>query len=352
MSNPYDQLPPSAFWRPAVAERHFSEIGPLWSPKFDIRPEQPVATFGSCFAQHIGKALRGRGFNWLCTESPPAALAEDQVRQFGYGQFSCRTGNIYTPTLLLQWVKWAVLNEPAPAELWQTGDRWFDPFRPAVEPDGFASAEEALKLRAVTIAAFRKAIETAAYFVFTLGLTECWRNGRDGYEYPMCPGTVAGTYDPEIHAFHNLDVFEAIQSLREAIDLMRGLNGKLRFILTVSPVPLTATYSGSHVLVATAESKSILRTVAGHTAQRPIVDYFPSYELVTSPATQGAFFAPNRRQVSPMGVDLVMEQFFSCLEGSFGNHMPKAAPIPASPAKSHSDVVCEEELLDAFGSGS
>ena len=47
MSNPYDQLPPSAFWRPAVAERHFSEIGPLWAPKFDIRPDQHVAWRGN-----------------------------------------------------------------------------------------------------------------------------------------------------------------------------------------------------------------------------------------------------------------------------------------------------------------
>ena len=36
------------------------EINRLWDPKFNIRPHKRVVTFGSCFAQHIGRALRAR----------------------------------------------------------------------------------------------------------------------------------------------------------------------------------------------------------------------------------------------------------------------------------------------------
>ncbi|HTJ65245.1 MAG TPA: GSCFA domain-containing protein [Alphaproteobacteria bacterium] len=361
MSNPYDQLPPSAFWRPAVAERHFSEIGPLWAPKFDIRPDQHVVTFGSCFAQHIGRALRQRGFRWLNTEPPPPTLPEADIRRFNYDSFSCRTGNIYTTSMLFQWVKWALLDEPVPDELWEHEGRWFDPFRPAIEPDGFASAEEALRLRDVTVKAFRHALTSAHRFVFTLGLTECWRNKQHGYEYPLCPGTAAGTFDPEQHEFHNLDVYEVIQDLRETISLLREANGKLRILLTVSPIPLVATNSGQHVMVATMESKSILRAAVSRLVRsRGDTDYFPSYEMINSPAMQGVFFAANRRQVSPMGVEFVMDRFFSCLEQrpSDGPAVSEPAqpaveqPAQSSTEESASETACEEELLAAFAPGS
>ena len=40
------------------------------------------------------------------------------------------------------------------------------------------------------------------------------------------------------------------------------MNPKARLVLTVSPVPLAATASGSHVLPATIYSKSVLRAAA------------------------------------------------------------------------------------------
>jgi hypothetical protein len=52
-------------------------------------------------------------------------------------------------------------------------------------------------------------------------------------------------------------------------------------ILTVSPVPLAATFTGRDVLVANMYSKSVLRAVAEEIRARfDFVDYFPSYESV------------------------------------------------------------------------
>ena len=355
MQNPYEKLPEIAFWRPAVAQKHFSAIGPLWSPKFDIRPEQKWVTFGSCFAQHIGRALKERGFSWLSTEPPPPELSESEAKRFNYNVFSCRTGNIYTTSLLLQWTRWAVGGEKAPDEVWEKDGRYFDPFRPAIEPGGFASREELLSLRRETIQAFGKAIRQANFFVFTLGLIESWRNKKEQYEYPACPGTIAGAFDPELHEFRYLDIFEVVDSLRAAIELMRKVNPALRIMLTVSPVPLTATNSGRHVMVATTEAKSLLRTAAGQLARTyDCVDYFPSYEIITSPVMQGMFFEPNRREVSPMGVDFVMDHFFACL------HQPsrpaaqqreiraQSGTQPQQDARAQYEIVCEEELLAAF----
>lgn len=347
--NPYKNLPSQAFWRSAVAQKSMFDIRGLWIPKFDITLNMPIVTFGSCFAQHFGHALRDRGFKWMDCEPAPANLNSVSAKAFNFGLFSCRTGNIYTTSLLLQWLKWALDIEQPPEEYWEKDGRVFDPFRPNVEPNGFASLTEMRATRLATIKALRQAIGRAHLFVFTMGLTESWFNAEHGYEYPMCPGTIAGEFSAEKHEF-KAQSFEFIKrNLEEALALLKQANPALKVLLTVSPVPLTATNSGNHVLVATSLSKSTLRAVAGAVvAEQSFVDYFPSFEIINSPVYKGAFFEPNLRQVNPAGVEFVMKNFFHDLQVKFGKYdeaEPKAEDVEESDG---SQALCEEELLAAF----
>jgi len=346
--NPYTKLADKHFWATAVARRNMFEISGLWEPKARIKPGDKIVTFGSCFAQHLGNALKSNGFNWHITEKAPPALGVDDARKFNYGVFTARTGNIYTVSLLRQWTSWALGDAQPPEEVWEKGGRFYDPFRPNVEPDGFESVEELRLSRQMAIEAFRRALEESDLFVFTLGLTESWFNVRDGYEYPMCPGTVAGTFDPDAHRFVNQDYATILSTLTEVLRRIRSVNRSVRILLTVSPVPLTATMSGAHVLVATMESKSILRAVAGRlTKQFAFVDYFPSYEIINATAFRGTFFEPNQRSVSGAGVNHVMKLFFECHDAKFPPQAHRQ-PRPKPQARA-ADVVCEEQLLDAFG---
>ncbi len=350
--HPYKSLPESAFWRSAVARNSLFDIRGLWQPKFNITPEMPIATFGSCFAQHFGHALRDRGYKWMDMEPAPRELSAANARKFGYGLFTCRTGNIYTTSLLLQWLKWALGVETPPEEYWEKDGRIYDPFRPNIEPNGFESVEEMQQLRQITIEALRMTVRRAGLFVFTLGLTESWVNADGGYEYPMCPGTVAGEFDGDQHVFRNQPFDYISQNLEEAVALMQRVNPAIKILLTVSPVPLTATNSGAHVLVASSLSKSILRAVAGEVASADEgIDYFPSYEIINSPVYKGIFFEPNLRQVNPAGVDFVMKNFFHDLGATFGEAKISAKPGGADPdsEQTNAEAVCEEELLAAFG---
>lgn len=350
---PYTSLPQKAFWRSAVASKSLFDIEELWDPKFKILPQHKVSTYGSCFAQHIGNALSQRGFNWLRTEAPPTTVPTVTAKKYGYGIFSSRTANIYTTSLLYQWVRWAN-GEQSPALVWQQGERYFDPFRPNIEPDGFSSEEEVLRLREYTIEKFKESIVNTDFFIFTMGLTESWFD-TEGFEYPMCPGTVAGEFNDTTHQFKNQSFKFIKENLLSAIALMRKMNPKLRFILTVSPVPLTATASGKHVLTATMHSKSLLRAVAATVSEtEPCIDYFPSYEIINSPAFKGVFFEPNMRSVNPAGVSLVMDSFFTCQQQKFGdamttNNKTKEAlnESTASDVK-EIDQHCEEAMLEAF----
>lgn len=351
MSHPYDSLPPDAFWRTAVADRSAFDIKGLWRPKWAIGRKEPIVTTGSCFAQHFGRALAARGYAWLDAQPGPRGLGDSQRRDFHYGTFSFRTGNIYTPRMLRQWLDWAFA-DGMPDEVWQKAGRFFDPFRPGIEPDGFVTLDELRASQAETLAAIRAAVTQASVFVFTLGLTESWQ-GPEGVEYAICPGTVAGRFDPAQHRFLNHGFAGLMADMEGALSTLFQHNPGVRVLLTVSPVPLTATASGAHVLVATSQSKALLRAVAGALADDPRIDYFPSYEIITAPPFRGMFFAPNQRSIAEAGVAFVMEQFFSVLaRAPAAPRAPapelKPAEPPAAEPDSATDLRCEEEILNAF----
>lgn len=350
LTHPYENLEPQAYWKTGVSQPGADGLSRLWQPKFKIEGDEPIVTAGSCFAQHIGKALSGRGYNWVDYEPAPPFLVEENARDFGYGVFSFRTGNIYTPFMLLQWLRMAFGGDVTAAEVWCDDGRWFDPMRPAIEPDGFASREELYEARSVTCHAIRKAVTNARVFVFTLGLTESWINSSTGLEYAMCPGTAAGTFDETQHKFLNRAAHGVSKNLASVLRVLKRRNPKLRVLLTVSPVPLTATASGKHVLTSTTYSKSVLRAVAGAAADKhKRVDYFPSYEIITHPVFQGRFFEDNLRSVRPEGVDTVMGHFFADQTHVFGEpKMLKAVENLETTITTEDDVRCEEELLDAF----
>jgi len=348
--HPYARLPPKAFWRTAVATGAPLSLDGLWTPKFDISATDRIITAGSCFAQHISRALQAAGYAWFNAEPGPVDLPDPA--RFNYGVFSFRTGNIYTPALLRQWIEWSLAEAASPAddlEIWEQDGRYYDAFRPLIEPNGFASPEEVRIARKATFSAVRRALE-ADLLVFTLGLTEAWQNSETGLFYPACPGTLAGTFDPGRHRFVNFDFSEIESDLKRAIQLARTVNPRLRVLLTVSPVPLTATASGDHVLVATTYSKSVLRAVAGQVARAdPAIDYFPSFEIITSPATGGMYFAENLREITPAGVARVMSLFFgqtAPAPSNMGAQAPGGRLAP--PAVSDDDVACEDILLEAF----
>lgn len=352
--NPYSSLPESSFWKTAVAEVPYRQIDLEWKPKAPITRATRIITAGSCFAQHISRSLRKNGFNWLDSEPAPVDLPPVKHAEHGYGVFSFRTGNIYTAASLKQWVEWATGKDEQSTKCFLEDGRVFDPFRPSLFAEGFPSAEAMLAERQATLAAMLEGFGKADLFIFTLGLTEAWGH-RGGPVYPICPGTIRGTFSPGEHVFHNYSEQEVVRDLNETFDELRRVNPDLRFLLTVSPVALTATASGQHVLTATTYSKAVLRSAAGLLAQaRADTDYFPSYELIAAPAFKGHFFERNLRTVSPEGVSFVMGQFFRAI-GADATPVAlevaaSAMPVPpgiSGKAEPETDV-CDEIILETW----
>jgi GSCFA family len=307
-----------------------------------------VVSAGSCFAANLIPYLERAGIIYLRTEGIPKLFA-DLGQNLGYANFSASYGNVYTSRQLNQLYERACGRFIPKENYWITENKFIDPFRPGLKFTA-KSTEEFKFLQESHLKATKKAFEEADVFVFTLGLTECWINREDGSAYPTCPGTIAGEFDKDKYEFINLQVDEIVEELLNFIKNLRIKNPNVKFIITVSPVPLVATATNDHVLVATTYSKSVLRVAAEIVSKTtPESFYFPAYEIITGPQAPDDFFESDRRNVTKKGVEFVMEILLKAcgLSGTYGRRNVKEI-------SSMSDVVsrrvieaeCDEAMLD------
>ena len=352
--SPYSNLPDENFWRTGVVETSPLDLQNIYHKKWNIKPNDKIATAGSCFAQHIARYMRKNNYNVMDVEPAPEGLPSAKHNSFGYSMYSARYGNIYTVRQLLQLLKEVTGELVLKPEdyIWEKDGRFYDAFRPNIEPLGFSSQNELIEHRQFHLKKVSKLFKLMDIFIFTLGLTETWENKETGLVYPTAPGTIAGQFDENIYAFKNFTYSEVHKDFREAqkiLNMLRGGKKHLRYLLTVSPVPLTATYSKHHILQASTYSKSVLRAVAGDLSKVNKIDYFPSYEIITNIASHGVFYENNLRSVRSGGVDCVMKAFFS--QHNLGNNNATTSDIDQSDpdVEENEDVQCEEALLEAFG---
>ena len=350
--HPYRNLPDSAYWRRSVAAAG-AAVDPLAGAFPSITREDRIATAGSCFAQHVARHLAAAGFNFLVTESAHPIVPADAARAAGYGVYTARYGNIYTTLQLVQLFDRAYGRFAPVDDAWTSPDgHVVDPFRPTIQPGGFASEAEMRADRTQHLAHVRAMFERLDILVFTLGLTEAWVSKVDGAAFPLCPGVAGGTFDPLSHEFRNLRTADVRAQIGEFAARLRLVNPNARIILTVSPVPLAATASGNHVLPATIYSKSVLRAAAQEACEDlPEIFYFPSYEIVTGPQARGRFFADDLREVTEEGVDHVMRVFLRRAAGIEDmtlrpNATESTADAFTTQVADWVETMCDEAMLD------
>jgi GSCFA family len=354
--SPYGFAPDRSFWSRGVA-RGFEPAALMATPSKLLRRDDRVMSAGSCFAANIVPYLEKSGFHYVRTETRHP-LVRVPAENFGYDNFSASYGNIYTARQLRQ-LLYRALNSWQPKEdAWEIDGEFIDPFRPGLRYRARSRAEFDLLTRQ-HLDCVRQAFEEATVLVFTLGLTEAWMSRADGTVFPACPGTVAGEFDANRYAFHNMSVSDVTGDLNQFIREVRKLNSLLRIILTVSPVPLVATATGGHVLPATIYSKSVLRVAVDEVVRaNEDVAYFPAYEIVTGPQAPWEFFEPDRRNVSKVAVETVMGALLAnCEVLDSGGPQTAASPasqLPAAPGEQRGQalsqmiatVECEETMAE------
>ena len=351
--NPYKDLKQERFWRYGVALSDPRNVANIHAPKWGIAPDDTVVTMGSCFAQHIATWLRERDLN------VPFFDTDDNIKS---RNFSANYGNIYTVRQALQLTAEIAGLRRCSDTAWQAQDGFVDPLRPNVFVAPVASGDAIGELRKAHLKAVEKAFTDLDILVFTLGLTEAWQVNACGTVLPVAPGVAGGDFDPLKYSFVNFTYPEIRADLEQFCTAIREMRGgrDFRLILTVSPVPLTATYEERHILQSTTYSKAVLRAVAGDFAsENGFADYFPSFEIINNPAARSSFFEDNLRSVKSDAVETVMTHFMTCYfpDGIVRNQDSTAAKEELPPVNNKRasttvpksmDADCEEEMLEGF----
>lgn len=339
MRTPYSDQPPESFWRESVSN-NFDPRKLLKKSPFQIGDR--VMSAGSCFAANMVPYLESAGIEYIRTETPHPAFAH-LPENFDYRNYSAAYGNIYTARQLLQLLRRCTECFKPGEDRWHQGGMVIDSFRPGL----MYPARSDVEFDALTrqhLAAVRRAFELATLFVFTFGLTEAWLSTQDGAVFPSVPGAGGkGTFDQSKYRFHNFTVSETANDFKAFVTEVRKINPNLRIAVSVSPVPLVATATGDHVLVATIKSKSILRAAADEVVSASDgVSYLPAYDIITGPQAPHNFFEPNRRSVSKKGIEAVME----ALIGSTKTTEEKSDRIDRMSKISEelNTAACEEEM--------
>lgn len=293
---------PGAQWEAASKRLEEGPVPVLFSPAFRIDRSSNVFCMGSCFARNIEEHLLYRGIPVL-SKRFRSPSEEKAVRPNG-------AVNKFTTHSMLQELRW--LREPPvdPAALfiaYESG--WLDlQMAPGVPP---ATLERALERRAYLSSDYFARIVKADVVILTLGLNEVWRDAANDVWWNAPPRFPSVRRQPDRYELHITDVAENLAALNEFHAILSDLNPGARLIVTVSPVPMHATFSGDDILVANTRSKCTLRAAAEtfcRTHQN--VAYFPSFEMVTL-ANHGLTYAPDRLHVLDDAVSRIIAAFIN-----------------------------------------
>lgn len=280
-------------------------FAPRIEPKFKFVHEDKFYAIGSCFARGIEHVLTqcGVAVESMAPEFAKLQPVNKEVTGLGFT-------NKYNTFSILNELRWALDPEavfPVHSIVRVTDTAWFDPHcTPTLE---LADFSETLHRRALmqTVA---KRVAHCRGLIITLGLVEVWRDCEAEVYTNSTPIRSALKAQPNRYEFRVTSLIENWNSLESIHALLtRYGHPDLRIIITVSPVPLMATFSKMDVVVANTYGKSVLRTIAQEwAAAHPNVDYFPSYEIVHN-SDRAAAWETDLRHVTGEGVQHIMDLF-------------------------------------------
>lgn len=252
-----------------------------WMPEGKpISRQTRITAFGSCFAENISNWFTARNFSVVNSKEESQKAYVVSMREGMVNSFAIR-----------QQFEWAWENKVFEEELWHGYDA-----------RTFGYDEE---VRLVT----KQLFDQTDLFILTFGLSEVWYDEVTGNVFwrsiPM------DAYDPARHKFRVSSVQENRDNILAIYNLIRKHRPDARLIVTLSPVPLIATFREAGCLTANAVSKATLRVaideVMREVGKEGRIAYWPSYELVTD-----VFHLPykaDRRHLRQEVLDYIMRLF-------------------------------------------
>lgn len=250
-------------------------------------PDQPfihaatrVTAFGSCFAENISNHLASIGF-----DTSKQRAKNIYVSAMGEGLV-----NVHS---IVQQFKWSLEGWAPPSNLWH-----------GYNAEEYDLSEE---IRVGT----RNIFLNTDVFILTFGLSEIWYDEPTGGVFwravPM------RHYDANRHKFRVCSFQETKEHIEEIISLIKKHVPHAKIIMTVSPIPLIATFRPISCITANSASKALIKAALDETIRELSADrrqdifYFPALEAINECFPNR--FVDDGRHMHPMIVPAVMRLF-------------------------------------------
>ena len=264
-----------AFWPQRGEGNRIEPIARLRiDAKFTIEPNSSIFTVGSCFARTVESFLISAGFKVPMREiflNPAFVNLQAEL-----------INNYSTPSIYNEF-NWALNDEDhfdQKLHFFEIENGLFIDLHlgMTLKPQPISLLEER---RRIVRQAYRRVLDCQT-IILTLGLSEVWFDSLAGCYLNHMPARAALDLAPDRFRLQVLSYDEVREYIFKTLDLLyERCPEKPRIILTVSPVPLTATFRPIDVAVANSYTKSVLRTVAEEAISKyEGISYYPGYESV------------------------------------------------------------------------
>lgn len=315
--NLHDGIKKRTFRYPTKKEAGYANgvLFPKLNPKFRLTQGEKVFTIGSCFAREIERKLIDKGF------SLPVAQFATSRKEFPHA--APHLLNEYNAGTILQRIEsvFGGFNYQDDMGVEESRNGFLDLFLHIHQKP--ITIDRLLQRRSEIKEIYKQLLESTT-LVITLGLTETWFDSKHSCYLNKAPSKSMIAKEPERFYFHRMEVEDVSKRVFDAIQLINNHSEK-KIILTVSPIPIEATFSKSNAIVANSYSKAVLRVVAELVCNKFVnVDYFPSYEMALSGGMN--YFGEDNVHVTGAMVELIMKHM---LDNYFptGNEDSKDTPV-------------------------
>jgi hypothetical protein len=275
----------------------------LHQPKFKIKKTDKIFTIGSCFARNVEKALNSLNINTISSTISSLSSTENII-------------NKYTPSSIKQDLQ-IIAGEEIEFEKYSTIYE--------LQPNKFLNLSfggsgcykflDDKKIKQKTDLFYKNfsKLKKANVIIITLGLIETWYDLKRNVYLNIAPPKSIVLKRPEDFELHVMDFDDVYRDLLDIFKLLQTICGEdIKLLITVSPIPLAATFRPQDCLQANIYSKSVLRAAAEKfTYTHDNISYFPSFEIVFLTSLERAWVKKDFRHIQQSLVDKIMANVIS-----------------------------------------
>ncbi len=247
------------------------------SPLNKIEHRDKILTIGSCFAENIAEYFRETRFNIL---GNPFGVLYNPISIYNSLKFTCDGAEFSESDLIKHQSEWH--------SFYHHSD--------------FSNHDKEVVLNSIntSIKSAYSFLKSADFIILTFGTSYVYEHLEKGIVVSNCHKI------SQKHFSHfRLTLNETIESIKKTLQLIKSINSKAKFILTVSPVRHGKDGANNNQL----SKANLLLAINELINSEKNTSYFPSYEIVMDDLRDYRFYNSDLVHPNKIATDYIWEKF-------------------------------------------